>query len=66
MKRVTSVAAKTALTYREMLERVRKTLQDAWEDEGSAVIGNQFPAPPIANRQNMLDDLPFKKGAKLC
>jgi len=34
--------AKTALAYREMLERARKTLQDAWEDDGSAVIGNQI------------------------
>jgi len=25
-----------------MLEGVRKTLQDAWEDEGSTVIGNQI------------------------
>ena len=35
-------AAKTALAYREMLERARKTLQDAWDDDGSAVIGNQI------------------------
>lgn len=35
-------AIKTALAYREMLERARKTLQDAWEDDGSAVIGNQI------------------------
>ena len=34
--------AKTALAYREMLERARKTLQDAWDDDGSAVIGNQI------------------------
>ncbi len=37
-----SEAAKTALAYREMLERARKTLQDAWDDDGSAVIGNQI------------------------
>jgi hypothetical protein len=35
-------AAQTALAYREMLERARKTLQDAWDDDGSAVIGNQI------------------------
>ena len=35
-------AAKTALAYREMLERARKTLQDAWDDDGSAVIGNRI------------------------
>ena len=34
--------AQTALAYRDMLERVRKTLQDAWDDDGSAVIGNQI------------------------
>ena len=34
--------AETALAYREMLERARKTLQDAWDDDGSAVIGNQI------------------------
>jgi len=34
--------ARTALAYREMLERARKTLQDAWDDDGSAVIGNQI------------------------
>ena len=37
-----SEAAQTALAYREMLERARKTLQDAWDDDGSAVIGNQI------------------------
>ena len=36
------VIAQTALAYREMLERARKTLQDAWDDDGSAVIGNQI------------------------
>jgi len=35
-------AAKTALAYREMLERARKTLQDAWEDEGSTTVGKQI------------------------
>ena len=38
----TENAAQTALAYREMLERARKTLQDAWDDDGSAVIGNQI------------------------
>ena len=38
----TENAAKTALAYREMLERARKTLQDTWDDDGSAVIGNQI------------------------
>ena len=37
-----SEAAQTAMAYREMLERARKTLQDAWDDDGSAVIGNQI------------------------
>lgn len=31
--KVAAEAAQTALAYREMLERARKTLQDAWEDE---------------------------------
>ena len=35
-------AAKTALAYREMLERARKTLQDAWDDDGSATVGKQI------------------------
>ena len=35
-------AIKTVSAYREMLERARKTLQDAWEDDGSIVIGNQI------------------------
>ena len=35
-------AVKTALAYREMLERARKTLQDAWEDEGSTTVGKQI------------------------
>ena len=35
-------AAKTALAYREMLERARKTLQDAWDDEGSTTVGKQI------------------------
>ena len=34
--------AQTALAYREMLERARKTLQDAWEDEGSTTVGKQI------------------------
>ena len=37
-----SEAAQTALAYREMLERARKTLQDAWEDEGSTTVGKQI------------------------
>jgi len=40
--KVAAEAAQTALAYREMLERARKTLQDAWDDDGSAVIGNQI------------------------
>jgi len=40
--KVAAEAAQTALAYMEMLERARKTLQDAWDDDGSAVIGNQI------------------------
>jgi len=35
-------AAQTALAYREMLERARKTLQDAWDDDGSTTVGKQI------------------------
>jgi len=39
---VTRRSARTALAYREMLERARKTLQDAWDDDGSATVGKQI------------------------
>ena len=39
---VTRQCGRTALAYRGMLERARKTLQDAWDDDGSAVIGSQI------------------------
>jgi len=38
----TENAAQTALAYREMLERARKTLQDAWDDDGSITVGKQI------------------------
>ena len=33
---------RAALAYRGMLERARKTLQDAWDDDGSATVGKQI------------------------
>ena len=39
---ITERTAETALAYREMLERARKTLQDAWDDEGSTTVGKQI------------------------
>ena len=41
----TRQCGRTALAYRGMLERARKTLQDAWDDDGSATVGKQILEP---------------------